>query len=150
MSFRKYRKDENGNLVEIRHRVQLVNFGPSLAVQADKDRTDIRNIVKMAMRGKSVTVNYREGRFLDIADAPTYIEALNFVAEANLMFDRLPAALRDRFNNDPAAMLSFIDNPENKEEAIKLGLLPKPPAPPVEPPPMKVEVVNPVVSGSGS
>lgn len=142
MSFRRYVRDEAGKLVEVRNRVAITDFGPSLAVQADKDRTDIRNIVKRAIRGQQVTVNYREGRFVDISNAPSYIQALNIVANANVLFDRLPSNLRDRFNNDPMAMLSFIDNPDNNDEAIKLGLLPKPLEPAPEPAPVKVEVVS--------
>ena len=42
------------------------------------------------------------------------------------MFDNLPSDVRNRFNNNPAQLLDFVADPENKEEAIELGLLPKP------------------------
>jgi hypothetical protein len=39
---------------------------------------------------------------------------------------RLPAELRARFENDPAKLIEFIDNSENLDEAINLGLVNKP------------------------
>lgn len=116
----------------------MSDFGESLTVQADKDRTDIRNIVKRAMRGASVVVNVREGRYADISDAPSYMQALNRVAIANELFARLPSNVRDRFANDPVRMLSFLDDPDNKAEAIKLGIMK--PDPVVAPPPEPISV----------
>jgi len=126
----------------------MSTFAASLTVQGDKDRTDIRNIVKRAMRGASVVVNVRDGKFADISDAPSYMEALNRVAHANELFASLPSSVRDRFSNDPVRLLSFLDNPDNKDEGIKLGLI-KPDAPPPAPPePMLVRVVPDVVPKS--
>ena len=119
----------------------LSDFGPSLTKQADKERTDIRNIVKRAMRtGGLVSVNVREGRYADISTAPSYMEALGTVARANEMFAALPSSVRDRFANDPMRMLAFLDDEKNFDEAVKLGLREKPAVPkPVEP--MLVRVV---------
>ena len=35
----------------------------------------------------------------------------------------LPADLRKRFSNDPGQLLSFLENEDNRAEAIKLGLV---------------------------
>lgn len=130
----------NKFLVRPSRSVGMSEFSPSRTVQSDKDRTDIRNIVKRAMRGGVVNVNVREGRFVDISGAPSYMEALGVVARANELFASLPAATRDRFNNDPYKMLAFLDDKENFDEAVKLGLRSKPvEAKPVEP--MLVRVV---------
>jgi phage internal scaffolding protein len=53
---------------------------------------------------------------------------LNQVIAAEDEFMRLPADLRARFENDPAQLIEFLENLENKDEAIKLGLV----NPPVE------------------
>lgn len=117
------------------------SFEPSLTVQADKDRTDIRNIVQRAMRGKPVHVNVMQGSFRDISDAPTYTEALNLVVRAQAQFDALPSKVRDRFANDPLQLMAFLADKENEAEAIKLGLVKTPEPAPQPPDPVLVRVV---------
>lgn len=51
--------------------------------------------------------------------------ALAVVREATDAFNSLPSDLRARFGNSPEAYVSFIQNKENMDEAIKLGLLVK-------------------------
>lgn len=116
-----------------------------LTVNADAERVSITSIVQRARRNGGIvgSVPVRNGYFDDISSAPTYMEAMNMVSRAQSMFEALPSKLRDRFGNDPKALLEFLDDPANKEEAIKLGLLAKPKDPEPPPPPMRVEVVNP-------
>lgn len=38
-------------------------------------------------------------------------------------FDSLPSKTRDRFGNDPARLISFLNDPKNYDEALKLGLV---------------------------
>lgn len=55
-------------------------------------------------------------------------------------FEALPATTRDKFQNDPHAMLTWLGDPNNHDEARKLKLLPPveggaaPAAPPTTPP----------------
>jgi phage internal scaffolding protein len=35
----------------------------------------------------------------------------------------LPAQIRSRFDNDPAKLIDFLENEQNHDEAIKLGLV---------------------------
>jgi len=51
--------------------------------------------------------------------------ALSVVREATDVFNALPSDLRARFGNSPEAYLSFIQDKNNMDEAIKLGLLVK-------------------------
>lgn len=126
-----------------RKRVAVGKFGDGVAEQ-DGQHHDIKNIVQRALRnGGIVASSYRQGTFTDISDAPTFAEALNVVARATALFDELPSKVRDRFANDPRKLLAFLDDPENKDEAIKLGLVNAPKPPPEPPAPMKVEIVNP-------
>jgi len=90
-----------------------------------KDETDINNILRMfnitgQLPKKAITPQY--GDFSGVVD---YHTALNAVIAAEDEFMTLPAQLRARFDNDPAALIQFLDNPENKEEALKLGILKK-------------------------
>lgn len=80
------------------------------------------------------------GQFGDFTNVPDFQTALQTVMDAEEMFGNLPAKVRDRFGNDPQQMFDFLSDGKNREEAIKLGLVP-PPAP--EPGPQKVEIVNP-------
>lgn len=49
--------------------------------------------------------------------------AMDHVREASAAFDALPAALRRRFGYSPAELMAFLNDPENNDEAVKLGLL---------------------------
>lgn len=74
----------------------------------------------------------------DFDNSLDYQSACNQLNAADAAFLSLPAKVRERMGNDPGKFLDFMANPENKEEAIRLGLLPpitpkKPKAPePVE------------------
>jgi len=46
------------------------------------------------------------------------------VADAQSMFMDLPAHIRKRVGHDVANFLPFIDDPENFDECVELGLLP--------------------------
>lgn len=88
-----------------------------------KDETDINNILRQfnvtgLLPQKAMSPRY--GDFTGIGD---YHSALNQVIAAEGEFMTLPAQLRARFNNDPQELIEFLENPENKQEAIKLGLL---------------------------
>jgi len=98
----------------------------SLAQQHFKDECDINNILRQFnITGllPEAPLSPRYGDFTGIGD---YHTALNQVIAAEDEFMSLPATLRARFENDPAQLIEFLDNPENKDEAIKLGLINKP------------------------
>jgi len=95
----------------------------SLAQQHFKDECDINNILRQfnitgILPDQAISPRY--GDFTGISD---YHTALNQVIAAEDEFMSLPAPLRARFENDPAQLIEFLDNPENKDEAIKLGLV---------------------------
>ena len=98
----------------------------SLAQQHFKDECDINNILRQFnITGMlpEQAVSPRYGDFTGIGD---YHTALNRVIAAEDEFMSLPATIRARFENDPAQLIDFLDKPENKDEAIKLGLVNKP------------------------
>lgn len=67
------------------------------------------------------------GDFTGISD---YHSAVLAVRKAEEDFMELPAEMRARFDNDPQKLMNFLDNGENRDEAIKLGLVSKPVAVP--------------------
>ena len=95
----------------------------SLTQQHQKDQADINFIVEQFnVTGVLPTspVSPQYGDFTGISD---YQSALNAVIDAQDEFMSLPANIRSRFENDPANLINFLDNEENRQEAIELGLI---------------------------
>jgi len=95
----------------------------TLTQQHFKDECDINNILKQFnVTGllPEAPLSPRYGDFTGISD---YHSALNQVIAAEDEFMALPAQIRSRFDNDPAKLIDFLENVENKDEAIKLGLI---------------------------
>jgi len=53
----------------------------------------------------------------------TYDEADRLVRATKEAFMLLPSTIRDRFHNNPAKLLNFLEDPKNRDEAIKIGLI---------------------------
>lgn len=104
-----------------------------------KNECDINFIVKNYQIPKPT---FTPDQFGDFSDPVTFQQSMNIVANAQQQFLLLPAAVRARFQNEPAKMLEFIADPENAQELIKMGLATKP-IPTPEPQPIKVTMVNP-------
>lgn len=99
---------------------------PSRAQQHMKDETDINTLVKIYARTGVVPgadLPATEFAFDEVFD---FQSAMNAVVAAERSFARLPSNIRARFSNDPAQFLSFVDNMENRDEAIRLGLVAPP------------------------
>lgn len=56
----------------------------------------------------------------------SYDDQLMAIQDAHEVFMRIPAQIRARFDNSPQKLIDWVTNPENKAEAQKIGLLPKP------------------------
>ena len=65
----------------------------------------------------------KPGTYGDFSELGDYMENMNKVIEAREMFDALPSKIRERFGNNPGAMINFVMDPNNRDEAIELGLL---------------------------
>jgi phage internal scaffolding protein len=99
---------------------------PSMAQQHFKDECDVNNILrKYESTGLVTHVANGTSSYGDFSSVLEFQQAQNILIEAQDAFEALPASLRKRFDNDPAVMLEFIENPDNREEAEKLGLLNK-------------------------
>ena len=96
---------------------------PSLTVQSEANACDINLIVERARRGIMPITNPAIPQFGDFSDVPDYQTAFERVQAAQAAFDSLPAAVRRRFDNDPALLLNFLNDERNKAEAVELGLL---------------------------
>jgi phage internal scaffolding protein len=98
---------------------------PSLAQQHYKDECDINTILERfnvtGMLPQS-PVSPQYGDFSGITD---YHSALNAVIAAQDQFDGLPAQIRARFENEPAKLIEFLEDENNRQEAEELGIVAK-------------------------
>lgn len=117
-----------------------------LTQQSSKDECDINLIVERAKRGAEIShLNDRTPQYGDFTQIPKDLrECLLIVKAADDAFMSLDAGVRRRFDNDPAKMVDFLNDPDNREEAIALGLVSAPPVKPEEPvvEPVKAKVAE--------
>lgn len=125
----------------------------SLTVQAPKDDVDINTIVKRYLRTGEMP-GVRQGVFADISELTDLADAMQMVNEAEQLFMELPAEVRKEFDNDPRRLVEFAQNPANRDRAMELGLVDRPPVAPSQPDPVpakstkKVDAKTPAPSNS--
>lgn len=102
--------------------------GVSLTKQSFREAADINGIVRrFGLTGQLPVGNGRIPMTGDFASAPDFQTSMNLVIQARQAFEALPAKWRERFGHDPANFLSFVEDPKNRDEAVKLGLIQPPP-----------------------
>ncbi len=110
--------------VKIRKKFTL----PTRAKQSFKQECDINFIMaKYKSRGIVTHVTKYQGNYSDLSTEVDFHHNLQAVMDAKAAFDSLPAKIRERFKNDPAEFLGFVQNPANQSEIDKLGLGHNPP-----------------------
>lgn len=135
-----YKKDDEGN--PIRRRVVVDCSEDEVIVeQSHKDEVNINNIIKrhgIDLVAKTNNLRSSDYTFDDIP-GNDFQEAMLKVIKAQDTFMTIPSAIRKKFNNNPAEFLDFVQNPENMDEMVNLGLATrKAPEQPIE-----VVVTNP-------
>ena len=101
----------------------LVCEEPTRAQQHHKDECDINVILERFGKTGQVPVNAISGTYGDFSGVYDYHTALNAIIASENEFAALPAQIRNKFQNDPSNLVQFLDNPENRVEAEKLGLV---------------------------
>lgn len=130
---------------------QLQFDNPSLTQQHFAKDADLNTIIKRygitdgALPPMALNPEY----FGDFTDAVDFREHLDRVRNAETRFNALPADLRAQFGNDMIALHDWVSDPDNAEEAVKIGLLQKqsvaPPPTPTRTETGKEEAPPPVV-----
>lgn len=117
-------KDKDGNV--IRRRVQHFFTEKNPAKQSFKDQCDVNKMLAQYDKTGDPTplrINDNAGQWgVDAPDAIDFKEAMDTVAEAKSMFEELPSKTRDFFENDPGKYLEFVNNPENSDAMVEMGL----------------------------
>lgn len=100
---------------------------PSMTLQGPAHDADINTIAKVYGLNRGVMPIPPEifdpANYADHSEVPDLQGALNLVLEADRQFMRLPPDLRRRFDDNPAVLWNFVNDPRNADEAVKLGLL---------------------------
>lgn len=101
-------------------------------IQSERDNVNINTIVAKARKqaaAGSLAVSFGPTKrpvYGDFSSALDFQDAQNKVIKVRQHFETLPSEIRNKFQNDAAQYVEFMLDEKNKEEAIKLGLLPKP------------------------
>lgn len=118
-------------IIEVRpngtKRVATLNNEPSLTDQSQKKDCDINVIVaKYLKTGQVKHLAKRVGQYADVSNIPDLSEAIMQVRAAQDAFDALPAQLRQKLNNDPTQMISYLNDSSKLAEHYDLGIRIKP------------------------
>lgn len=91
--------------------------------QSFKDECDVNRIMAQYMKtGEIPHINKVAPQYLD-CDATDFQQAMEFVAGAQTLFQELPSAIRNRFNNSPQEFVEFCSHEKNRPELAEMGLL---------------------------
>lgn len=131
-----------------RKRVQQSTVGESRTEQAHANEVDINAIVSRYTKSGMLPPGRSNPSYGDFTGVVDFHTAQQAVVEAREEFMKLPAQVRKYFDNDPGKLISFLENEENREEAIRLGLVEeRPVAEPVGPQTADVPPVESPVEG---
>lgn len=99
----------------------------SMTKQSFAEECDVNEILRRAQNGQPIISEraMKMAQYGDFTNVPDYRESLNVVTMAQQAFMELPWEMRERFGNDPAKMVAFLQKEENRPEAEKLGLVTK-------------------------
>lgn len=69
-------------------------------------------------------------------DPIDFQQAMETIKQGESLFAELPSRARKYFNNDPAEFMEFVNDPENADKLVDLGLASKPVQAPETPDPV--------------
>lgn len=109
-------------------RSKTVIEGPSKTQQNFKEEANINTMVRKHLQSPNrmgAMGNPMATRRLQFGEVPaeSYHEMLNKVTDVQNLFRTIPSRIRGRFNNNPYQLLRWLEVPENRDEAVKLGLI---------------------------
>lgn len=91
--------------------------------QEFKDECDINRIMAKALSTGQFPPNIAVGRYGDFSDTDDFQAAQELLKRAQGQFEALPSRVRERFKNDPAQFLAWVERKDNLAEAQELGIL---------------------------
>lgn len=114
--------------------------GVSLTQQSFKAEADVNTIMARYARtgflvDPATAGSGRSPQYGDFSSGDDFRSVQDRLVVVKTVFAALPANVRDVLGNDPANMLDLMSNPESRDDAIALGLIPadKAPSEPLSP-----------------
>lgn len=107
------------------HKPSRINTGDVLVTkQSFKAECDINTILRQY--SKTGVINHVQSArptYADLPDAIDYQQSLHTLMEADQAFAGLPASVRNRFGNSPAAFLDALSDPSQEAYLREVGIL---------------------------
>lgn len=123
-----FRTEHNYDRDAISDETGTRNLEPSMTKQEFAADADINTIIERFGIGYEMPLNTTPPQQGDFTELPDFTAAVKKVREAQEIFNSLPAKIRSRFQNEPEKYIEFFHDPDNYDEAVKLGLVkPRPP-----------------------
>jgi len=120
-------KNEKGITIKVQTIFPESEYNKPRTKQAFKEQCDVNNIIKRYQNTGTIThIAKSQGMYTDLPNSTSYFEAMNQVLAARDAFDTLPSQVRKEFGHKPEALLDFLADPKNDEQAIAWGLRDKP------------------------
>lgn len=127
---------------EVSEEVAVYTGDKSLVQQHLKDEVDINTIVRRYGITAGMPFGPDGGMYGDFTGITDFQSAVDLVKDTETRFMRLPAELREKFRNDPGALVQFAQN-SSPEEFDAIFANPGPPPEPAISQPVSVPAVAP-------
>lgn len=128
---------------EVSDEVSVYTGDKSLVQQHFKDEVDVNTIVRRFGITAGMPFGPDGGMYGDFTGIVDYESAVALIKDTESRFMRIPAELREKFNNNPGMLVRFAQ--DSSAEEFEAFFRPAEPGPVV---PVVAPVVSPVVSSS--
>lgn len=121
----------------IRRKVEITfDQDKGMTRQEFERECNINNIMSKYQKTGVVDHITKHSPFYGDYDPIDFQTALNTIRDGEAMFAELPSAARKFFSNDPAEFMAFVQDPDNIDKLVELGLATKPVQAPETPDPV--------------
>ena len=114
---------KNDYLVKEKGRWKTKLDEKSMTRQEFKKECDVNVVLDRYLKTGQLPYSAGTGVYSNVSEVPSYQEALQFVIDAQNDFAKLNPHVKNRFGNNPQNLIEFLQNEDNYDEALKLGLV---------------------------
>ena len=118
-------------------------FAEDLKIQNMIKKYDSTNLLEL--------VSNKTPQYIDLSDVTDLQSAMTKIQDAQETFMEVPATIRERFQNNPQTFYNFVNDKNNIDELVNMGLATKPvgEVPPVSSPVVEEKPANPPAAQEG-